>query len=308
MRIINHNRCVRGGRAGALFLRKQLPYRRTAARGQPADSIRRALAASAGSFDGSTHVEKRWPKPLKTRSKGIDILHNPLWNKGLSFDYEERDRLNLRGLMPPRVRSMDEQVKAEIGKIRDEPDPVRANLYLRTLHNRNETLFHKLLVEYIAELAPLIYTPTVGTVCEQFGIQFGRARGMYFSRYDIGHMASMVYNWPHDRVDVIVVTDGSRILGLGDLGVHGMGIPIGKLALYCGAGGIAPHRVLPVMLDVGTNNPSLLEDENYLGTRYRRLEGEEYFDFVDEFMQAVTGRWRDVVIQFEDFETTKAVP
>jgi malate dehydrogenase (oxaloacetate-decarboxylating)(NADP+) len=271
-----------------------------------AHSSARALAT--GSSPDDVHPMKTWPKPLATRSKGIDILHNPLWNKGLSFDYEERDRLNLRGLIPPKVRGMDEQVKRAIETIRAEPDPVRANLFLQGIHNRNETLYHKLCVDYIAEIAPLIYTPTVGTVCEQFGVQFRRARGMYFSRYDIGHMASMVYNWPHDRVDVIVVTDGSRILGLGDLGVHGMGIPIGKLALYCAAGGIAPHRVLPVMLDVGTNNPKFLNDEDYIGTRYPRLEGQEYFDFVDEFMQAATGRWRDVVVQFEDFETAKAVP
>jgi malate dehydrogenase (oxaloacetate-decarboxylating)(NADP+) len=266
------------------------------------------LMSSGGSDGGDMPPEKMWPKPLATRAKGIDILHTPLWNKGLAFNYEERDRLNLRGLIPPLVRGIEDQERRAIAKIRAEPDPVRANLYLQSLHNRNETLYHKLVVDYIAEIAPLIYTPTVGTVCEQFGVQFRRARGMFFSRHDVGHMASMVHNWPHERVDVIVVTDGSRILGLGDLGVHGMGIPIGKLALYCAAGGIAPHRVLPVMLDVGTNNPKFLNDPDYIGTRYPRLEGREYFEFVDEFMQAATGRWRDVVIQFEDFETAKAVP
>ena len=265
------------------------------------------LMSSGGRADDMP-PEKVWPKPLNTRAKGIDILHNPLWNKGLAYNYEERDRLNLRGLIPPLVRDIDDQERRAIAKIRAEPDPVRANLYLQSLHNRNETLYHKLVVDYIAEIAPLIYTPTVGTVCEQFGVQFRRARGMFFSRHDVGHMASMVYNWPHERVDVIVVTDGSRILGLGDLGVHGMGIPIGKLALYCAAGGIAPHRVLPVMLDVGTNNKKFLDDPDYIGTRYPRLEGREYFEFVDEFMQAATGRWKDVVIQFEDFETSKAVP
>lgn len=134
------------------------------------------------------------------------------------------------------------------------------------------------------------------------------ALGMYFSRDDRGHFSSMVYNWPHDDVHVIVVTDGSRILGLGDLGVHGMGIPIGKLALYCAAGGLAPHRCLPVVLDVGTNNPELLKDPSYLGIRDTRLEGREYFDMVDEFIQAVFGRWPGVVVQFEDFESHKAAP
>lgn len=140
-------------------------------------------------------------------------------------------------------------------------DAMQADMaHLQELHNRNETLYHRILVKNIEELSPIVYTPTVGVVCEEFGAQFRRARGMYFSREDRGLFSSMVYNWPHDSVHVIVVTDGSRILGLGDLGAHGMGIPIGKLALYCAAGGLAPHRVLPVVLDVGTNNKRLLED------------------------------------------------
>ena len=192
--------------------------------------------------------------------------------------------------------------------VRKETSDTRKNLYLQELHARNETLYHKLLVENIAEMAPLVYTPTVGTACLEFGNQWRRSRGMYFSRDDRGEFAQMCYNWPHKDVHVIVVTDGSRILGLGDLGVHGMGIPIGKLALYCAAGGIAPHRVLPVTLDVGTNNPALLEDPSYLGIKEPRLEGDAYFELVDEFMHAVFSRWPDVVVQFEDFATPKAVP
>ena len=165
-----------------------------------------------------------------------------------------------------------------------------------------------MLADNIAELAPLVYTPTVGAVCENFGAQFRRARGMYFSVQDRGLFSSMVWNWPHDDVHIIVVTDGSRILGLGDLGAHGMGIPIGKLALYCAAGGIAPHRVMPVMLDVGTNNAALLDDDDYLGIQKPRLEGDEYFAMVDEFMSAVFERWPDTVVQFEDFESSKAQP
>lgn len=237
----------------------------------------------------------KYPKPLKTKQFGIDLLHDPLWNKSLSFSERERDRLGIRGLLPPAIRSMEDQVNRVLNSLRILPDDITKNLYLQDLHNNNETLYHRLLVENMSELAPLVYTPTVGTVCQQFGHQFRRSRGMYFSREDRGHFSSMVYNWPHDDVHIIVVTDGSRILGLGDLGAHGMGIPIGKLALYCAAGGIAPHRVLPVMLDVGTNNETLLQDPNYIGIRKNRLQGDEYFDMVDEFMHAVYRRWPNVV-------------
>ena len=253
-------------------------------------------------------------KPLKTKQKGIDILHDPIWNKGMAMDYPERDRLNLRGLVPPRVKTLSEQAARALAQIRaygppdDDQANIRKNMYLQDLHNRNETLYHRLLSDNIAELAPLVYTPTVGIVCQRFGDQFRRSRGMYFSREDRGLFSSMVWNWPHDDVHVIVVTDGSRILGLGDLGAHGMGIPIGKLALYCAAGGIAPHRVLPVTLDVGTNNEALLNDDNYVGIPKRRLDGEEYFSLVDEFMEAVFDRWPNVVVQFEDFESSKAAP
>jgi malate dehydrogenase (oxaloacetate-decarboxylating)(NADP+) len=162
-----------------------------------------------------------------------------------------------------------------------------------TLHNtrRNETLYYRTLVEHIDEMAPLVYTPTVGTVCQQFGNQFRRSRGMYIGKQDMDQMSGIISNWPHNDVHVIVVTDGSRILGLGDLGANGMGIPIGKLALYCAAGGIAPHRVLPVMLDVGTNNERLLNDPDYIGNRHKRLEGQAYYDLVDEFIQACFNRW-----------------
>lgn len=241
-------------------------------------------------------------------SLGVDIIHDPLWNKGMAMDYPERDRLNLRGLVPPRVKSLEEQMERTLRMIRREDSDIRKNMILQDLHDRNEVLYHRIVLEHIKEIAPLIYTPTVGVVCQQFGLNFRRSRGMYFSRNDRGMFNSMVYNWPHSDVKVIVVTDGSRILGLGDLGVHGMGIPIGKLALYCAAGGIAPSEVLPIMLDVGTNNEELLASSDYVGTAERRLEDDEYFDFVDEFMQAVTARWPHCVVQFEDFETPKAAP
>jgi malate dehydrogenase (oxaloacetate-decarboxylating)(NADP+) len=251
---------------------------------------------------------RRHMRVLRTRQLGVDILHDPLWNKGTAFDQEERDRLNLRGLLPPVIRTIEQQVVRVMNHIEKEESSEKKNMYLQDLANRNETLYYRALVENIEMMAPLVYTPTVGDVCKQFGNQFRRSRGMYFNREDRGHMNTMMYNWPLDDVRVIVVTDGSRILGLGDLGVNGMGIPIGKLALYCAAGGVAPHRTLPVMLDVGTNNEELLNDPNYLGTRKRRLVGPDYYDMVDEFMHAVYGRWPNAIVQFEDFETPKAVP
>jgi len=155
----------------------------------------------------------------------------------MAFDMSERDRLGLRGLIPPAVRTLEDQILRTIDHLRSQPNDVAKNLFLQELHNRNETLYHRILVDYMEEVAPLVYTPTVGTVCQEFGHRFSRSRGMYFSLDDRGKFSTMLHNWPHDNVHVIVVTDGSRILGLGDLGVHGMGIPIGKLALYCAAGG-----------------------------------------------------------------------
>eukprot|EP01103_Thecamoeba_quadrilineata_P014842 TRINITY_DN4528_c0_g1_i2.p1 TRINITY_DN4528_c0_g1~~TRINITY_DN4528_c0_g1_i2.p1 ORF type:complete len:504 (+),score=105.86 TRINITY_DN4528_c0_g1_i2:239-1750(+) len=182
------------------------------------------------------------------------------------------------------------------------------HLFLGALMDRNETLFYRILMENIKDMAPIVYTPTVGQACIKFGQIYRRPRGMYFSREDIGQMTTMVYNWDSDDVDVIVVTDGSRILGLGDLGVHGMAIPIGKLALYVSAGGIHPRKVLPVTIDVGTNNPKLLNDSLYLGLADRRLEGAEYARVIDEFMYAVYQRWPDVLVQFEDFSNNNALP
>jgi malate dehydrogenase (decarboxylating) len=174
---------------------------------------------------------------------------------------------------------------------------------LNRLHDRNETMYYKVLINNIAEYAPIVYTPTVGLVCQNYGGLFRRPRGMYFSAADRGEMMSMVYNWPAEQVDMIVVTDGSRILGLGDLGVQGIGISIGKLDLYVAAAGINPQRVLPVMIDVGTNNEKLLKDPLYLGLQQHRLDGDEYVDIVDEFMEAVFTRWPHVIVQFEDFQS-----
>ncbi|CAA3027760.1 NAD-dependent malic enzyme 59 kDa isoform, mitochondrial [Olea europaea subsp. europaea] len=173
---------------------------------------------------------------------------------------------------------------------------------LNRLHDRNETLYYRVLIDNIKNFAPIIYTPTVGLVCQNYSGLFRRPRGMYFSAKDKGEMMSMIYNWPAQEVDMIVLTDGSRILGLGDLGVQGIGIPIGKLDMYVAAAGINPQRILPVMLDVGTNNQKLLEDRLYLGLRQPRLEGEEYLSIVDEVMEAVHARWPKAIVQFEDFQ------
>ena len=266
-----------------------------------------AAVAGAG-IDDFVPNERRHERPLRATSNGSDMLHDPLWNKGTAFTHSERDRLGIRGLIPPMVKTLEEQKQRIDAHIDSYTTDEEKNLYLQDLANRNETLYFRCLVDDIEKMAPLVYTPTVGAVCQNFANQFRRSRGMYFSKYDRGEMSSMVYNWPHDDVHVIVVTDGSRILGLGDLGINGMGIPIGKLALYCAAGGIAPHRVLPVTLDVGTNNPELLKSNTYMGTQEPRISGPEYFDMVDEFMQAVYARWPNVIVQFEDFETPKAVP
>ncbi|XP_020689113.1 NAD-dependent malic enzyme 59 kDa isoform, mitochondrial isoform X2 [Dendrobium catenatum] len=173
---------------------------------------------------------------------------------------------------------------------------------LNRLHDRNETLYYRVLIDNIKDFAPIIYTPTVGLVCQNYGGLYRRPRGMYFSAKDKGEMMSMIYNWPSKQVDMIVITDGSRILGLGDLGVQGIGIPIGKLDVYVAAAGMNPQRILPVMLDVGTNNQKLLEDNLYLGLRQPRLEGDEYLSIVDEFMEAAYSRWPKAIVQFEDFQ------
>lgn len=277
---------------------------------------RRALSVSGGQpgvGEDDVFEEGEWAgcskkflAPLTISVRGPDILTDPLFNKGTAFKPGERDRLRFRGLLPPRNNNIMQQKEKVMNMLRNEDSSIRKNIMLEDVHDRNETLYHRILVDHIEEVAPLIYTPTVGQACKEFGDRYRRPRGMYFSKEDRGHMASMVYNWPSNDVHVICVTDGSRILGLGDLGASGMGIPIGKLSLYCAAGGIAPHRVLPVMLDMGTDNKDLLESPWYLGVQEKRIHGDEYYELVDEFMQAVRHRWPNVLLQFEDFSSDKA--
>ncbi|XP_051136571.1 NAD-dependent malic enzyme 59 kDa isoform, mitochondrial [Andrographis paniculata] len=252
------------------------------------------------------------PGPCIVHKRGTDILHDPWFNKDTGFPYTERDRLGLRGLLPPRVISFEQQYERFMESYRSLENNTHGQSIksvslakwriLNRLHDRNETLYYRVLIDNIKDFAPIIYTPTVGLVCQNYSGLFRRPRGMYFSAKDKGEMMSMIYNWPSQQVDMIVLTDGSRILGLGDLGVQGIGIPIGKLDMYVAAAGINPQRVLPVMLDIGTNNQKLLEDPLYLGIRQPRLEGEEYLSIVDEFMEAVHARWPKAVVQFEDFQ------
>ncbi|GAB4862015.1 hypothetical protein Ancab_037269 [Ancistrocladus abbreviatus] len=252
-------------------------------------------------------------RPTIVGKRSVDILHDPWFNKGTAFSMTERDRLDLRGLLPPNVMTSEQQIErfmADLKRLevqaRDGPSDTNALAkwrILNRLHDRNETMYYKVLIANIEEYAPIVYTPTVGLVCQNYSGLFRRPRGMYFSAADRGEMMSMVYNWPAEQVDMIVVTDGSRILGLGDLGVQGIGIAIGKLDLYVAAAGINPQRVLPVMIDVGTNNEKLLNDPLYLGLQEHRLDGEEYLAIIDEFMEAVFTRWPHVIVQFEDFQS-----
>ncbi|GAA0153127.1 oxidoreductase [Lithospermum erythrorhizon] len=252
-------------------------------------------------------------RPSLVHKRSLDILHDPWFNKGTAFSMTERDRLDLRGLLPPNVMSSQQQIERFMADLKrlevqardgpSDPNALAKWRILNRLHDRNETMYYKVLIDKIEEYAPIVYTPTVGLVCQNYSGLFRRPRGMYFSAADCGEMMSMVYNWPSDQVDMIVVTDGSRILGLGDLGVQGIGIAIGKLDLYVAAAGINPQRVLPVMIDVGTNNEKLLKDPLYLGLQQHRLDGEEYLVVVDEFMESVFTRWPNAIVQFEDFQS-----
>jgi malate dehydrogenase (oxaloacetate-decarboxylating)(NADP+) len=238
--------------------------------------------------------------------RGVKILHDPVRNKGTAYTDAERDALKLRGLLPPRVHSAAEQELRVLGNIRAKPTNLERYLYLIGLQDRNETLFYRVVMNHIEEMMPLIYTPTVGQACQEFQHIFRTPRGLYVSLQDRGRIKEVLQNWPHKDARIIVVTDGERILGLGDLGADGMGIPIGKLSLYTACSGIHPTHCLPVMLDVGTNNESLLNDPLYNGLERRRERGELYDELVDEFITAAVETFPDVLIQFEDFGNINA--
>lgn len=238
--------------------------------------------------------------------RGVAVLRNPWLNRGSVFTEEERDRLGLRGLLPPRVSTFADQVSRLKEVIDSEAAPINKYLTLESVHASDEALYFQLVMENVEEYMPLIYTPTVGEACQKFSHIFRYARGLYISSEDRGRVRELVANVPNHDVDIIVVTDGQRILGLGDLGVNGMGIPVGKLALYTACAGVNPQRALPVTLDVGTNNEEFLKDPLYMGLRQHRVTGPEYMALVEELITAVRERWPNVLIQFEDFQNTNA--
>lgn len=238
--------------------------------------------------------------------RGVAVLRNPWLNRGSVFTEEERDRLGLRGLLPPRVSTFADQVSRLKEVIDSEAAPINKYLTLESVHASDEALYFQLVMENVEEYMPLIYTPTVGEACQKFSHIFRYARGLYISSKDRGRVRELVANVPNHDVDIIVVTDGQRILGLGDLGVNGMGIPVGKLALYTACAGVNPQRALPVTLDVGTNNEEFLKDPLYMGLRQHRVTGPEYMALVEEFITAVRERWPNVLIQFEDFQNINA--
>ncbi len=243
---------------------------------------------------------------LSLSPRGLAVLNNPKLNKGTAFTEQERDRLGLTGLLPCAITSQQAQIRKILSTLRRKSSNIERYIFLFALQGRNERLFYRLLIDHIDELLPIIYTPTVGEACQKFAHIFREPRGFYISPKDRGNIKNILNNWPEKDIRMIVITDGQRILGLGDLGANGMGIPIGKLSLYTAGAGVSPEQCLPVMLDVGTNNQQLIDDPMYLGLKQPRIEGDEYLQLVDEFVTTVQNVFPKAVIQFEDFLTPNA--
>jgi malate dehydrogenase (oxaloacetate-decarboxylating)(NADP+) len=237
---------------------------------------------------------------------GVALLHNPLLNKGTAFTEAERDAFGLRGLLPTRVITQEQQLARVLETVRNKPTDLERYIYLISLQERNEALFYRLVTDHVTEMMPLIYTPTVGLACQRYALIFRRPRGLFIGLRDRGRVKQILQNWPHADVRMIVVTDGERILGLGDLGTNGMGIPVGKLSLYTACAGVAPDQCMPVMLDVGTNNQAMLDDPHYLGAAHRRERGPAYDELVAEFITSVQAIFPLACIQFEDFGNANA--
>jgi malate dehydrogenase (oxaloacetate-decarboxylating)(NADP+) len=236
---------------------------------------------------------------------GETLLHNPSLNKGTAFSQAERKQLGLAGLLPPHVQTIEQQEQRVLENLRQKDSNLEKYIYLIALQDRNETLFYHVVINHLEEMVPILYTPTVGQACQQFGHIFRRARGMFISLQNKGGVRELLNNW-HRDVQVIVMTDGERILGLGDLGANGMGIPVGKLALYTACAGIDPETCLPITVDVGTNNEALLDDPLYLGAQHPRRRGGIYDELIAEIFDAVQAKWPNALIQFEDFGNTNA--
>ena len=243
---------------------------------------------------------------LDTSRSGYELLADPLLNKGTAFSEAERDSFDLHGLLPPTIGTLEEQVSRRLQVLRAFATDVERYAFLRDLQDTNETLFFALLVQNLEEMLPVVYTPTVGAGCQQFSRLFRKPRGLFLSMPHKNRIEEILAHPRFDKVEAIVVTDGERILGLGDQGAGGMGIPIGKLALYTGCGGLHPATTLPIMLDVGTDNPDCLNDPLYIGWRHERVRGEEYDDFIEAFVSAVAKRWPHVLLQWEDFAKNNA--
>ena len=238
----------------------------------------------------------------------MELLNHPGLNKGTAFTEEERSQLGLHGLLPPQVESLEGQVVRAYEAYQRKSDDLERHIYLRALQDSNEVLFYKLLLEHIEEMTPIVYTPVVAQACQEFSHIYRRPRGLFISYALRDSIPALLQNRPNAEVDVIVVTDGERILGIGDQGAGGLGIPIGKLSLYTLIGGIRPERTLPIVLDAGTNNAERLNDPEYLGWRHERITGQAYFDFVDQFVQAVKQELPTTCLQWEDFATPHARP
>ncbi|KAG9147960.1 hypothetical protein Leryth_003546 [Lithospermum erythrorhizon] len=238
---------------------------------------------------------------------GHVLMRDPRHNKGIAFTDTERDAHYLRGLLPPATFSQDLQEKRFMHMIRQYDVPLHKYISMMDLQERNERLFYKILIDHVEELLPIVYTPVVGEACQKYSNIYRRPQGLYITLKEKGRILEVLKNWPERSVQVIVVTDGERILGLGDLGCQGMGIPVGKLALYTALGGVRPSACLPITIDVGTNNKKLLEDEFYIGLRHNRATGKEYAELLDEFMTAVKQNYGEkILIQFEDFANHNA--
>lgn len=247
-------------------------------------------------------------RPLYIPYAGNMLLELPLLNKGSAFTLHERRKFNLFGLIPDAIETIDEQSHRSYQQYSTFNTEINKHIYLRNIQDTNETLFYHLIGNHLTEMMPIIYTPTVGEACQRFSDIYRRHRGIFISYPDRDHVDEILHNVNRRNVKIIVITDGERILGLGDQGIGGMGIPIGKLSLYTACGGISPAYTLPITLDVGTNNQQLINDPLYMGYRQPRISGEEYYNFVDRVIQAIQRRWPNVLIQFEDFAQKNAMP